>query len=164
MYLKTPHGQYNFDDFVLRVPLLGPLVKRLSIAQFSRTLSALYSGGVSITKSLKLVSGGMRNVVMEKAVEDLLKNLKEGETLAATLRSGGIFTNMSISMISIGEETGTLDKMLDEIAGFYEMQADTMLRAMAGLIEPVVIVFVGCFVALLIVALGMPLLNLVSIL
>ena len=164
MYLKTSRGAFLFDRFTLHLPVMGPLLQRLAIARFSRTLSSLYSGGVPILKSLELVAGSMGNRVMERAVQNLLENIKEGESLASSLRASKVFTSMALSMISTGEESGTLDTMLNELALFYEVQVEIMLKGMASLIEPIIIVFVGIFVGILLVVLGMPLFNLVQVL
>jgi type IV pilus assembly protein PilC len=164
IYLRTERGQFARDQLILRLPLVGPIVQRSSIAQFSRTLSSLYEGGVSILKSLELVAGSMGNRVLENAVLKVLKDTKEGESIAGSLRESGVFTRMAISMISTGEESGSLGTMLDEIGNFYEMQVDVALKGMASMIEPIVMLVVGIFVGMLIFALGMPLFNLVQVL
>lgn len=161
-YFQTEKGQYLKDEFLLKLPVVGVLIKHLSIAGFCTTLSALYSSGVSIVTSLELISGSMGNRVMEKVVLKTLKNVKEGESIAGPLRESNIFTKMSISMIASGEESGTLDLMLDETAKYYEAEVELSLKAMISLLEPIVIIFVGAFVALLIFAMGLPLLNLVQ--
>jgi type IV pilus assembly protein PilC len=163
-YNRTEKGQMARDQLILNLPIIGPLVQRLSIARFSRTLGSLYEGGVSILKSLELVAGSMGNRVLEGAVLKVLKDTKEGESIAGSLRQSGIFTRMAISMISTGEESGSLARMLDEIANFYEVQVDVMLKGMSSMIEPIIMLFVGIFVGMLIFALGMPLFNLVQIL
>lgn len=162
-YLQTEKGQYAKDELILKIPVVGELIKRLSIAGFCRTLSALYSSGVSIVTSLELVSGSMGNRVMENVVLKSLKNVKQGESITGPLRDSKIFTKMSISMISSGEESGTLDSLLEETANYYEAEVELTLKAMIGMLEPVVIIFVGVFVALLIFAMGMPLFNLVKV-
>jgi type IV pilus assembly protein PilC len=160
--LKTERGRNMFDTALLHLPVFGLLMQRLAIARFSRTLSALYAGGVPIVSALELVAGSMGNSMMEKVVLNALEKVKEGESITGPLRESGVFTKMSVSMMASGEESGTLDTMLNEIADFYESQVDVMLRALVGLLEPVIIVIAGVFVGFLIFALGMPLLNLVQ--
>ncbi|MDQ7826189.1 MAG: type II secretion system F family protein [Candidatus Eremiobacteraeota bacterium] len=163
-YVRTSKGELVKDRMLLKLPVIGPLLRRLAIARFARTLSSLLSGGVSTLKSIELVSGSVGNRVMEKMIMNLLRRTKEGESMAESLRQGGEFTKMAVSMIATGEESGTLETMLNEIADFYELQVDVMLKNMASLIEPLVIVVVGIFVGLLIISLGMPLFNLVQVL
>jgi type IV pilus assembly protein PilC len=144
------------------MPLVGPLVQRLAIARFARTLGTLYSSGVPIVQSLELVASSTGNRVMEEVVRQAVQAVQEGEPLVVALRESQAFTRMALSMVATGEESGTLDAMLEEVAGFYEMQAETMLRNLVSLLEPAVIVGVGLFVAFLIMALGLPMMNLVE--
>lgn len=161
-FLATTTGQYARDRFLFNAPVLGPIMKRLGIAYFSRTLSVLYSSGVPILQSLELLAGGTGNRIMGDVIKKTLKDVTEGESITAPLRKSGVFTRMAIGMIATGEESGTLVLMLEEIANFYEVQVDVMLRAMTTIIEPIVIVFLGIFVGFLIISLGLPLLNLVQ--
>lgn len=163
-YFSTENGIQVRDKLLLSLPVISPIIRRVAIARFARTLGILYEGGVPILTSLQLVSGSMGNRVLEKVVLEALKQVKEGESITYPLRQSQAFTKMAVGMIATGEESGTLPVMLNELAKFYEIQVDVMLRAMAGLIEPFVIILVGIFVAILIVALGMPLFNLVQIL
>lgn len=163
-YFETENGINIRDKLLLSLPVISPIIRRVAIARFARTLGILYEGGVSILTSLELVSSSMGNRVLEKVVLEALKQVKEGESITYPLRKSQAFTKMAVGMIATGEESGNLPVMLNELAKFYEIQVDVMLRAMAGLIEPFVIILVGIFVAILIVALGMPLFNLVKIL
>ncbi len=163
-YFSTENGIQVRDRLLLSLPVISPIIRRVAIARFARTLGILFEGGVSILTSLELVSTSMGNRVLEKVVLEALKQVKEGESITYPLRQSQAFTKMAIGMIATGEESGNLPGMLNELARFYEIQVDVMLRAMAGLIEPFVIILVGIFVAILIVALGMPLFNLVQIL
>lgn len=163
-YFNTEKGIQFRDKLLLSLPVISPIIRRVAIARFARTLGALYEGGVSILTSLQLVSGSMGNRVLEKVVLDALQQVREGESITYPLRKSKAFTKMAVGMIATGEESGTLPVMLYELAKFYEIQVDVMLRAMAGMIEPFVIVMVGIFVAILIVVMGMPMFNLVQIL
>ena len=164
LFFKTEKGSGIRDKMLLSLPVIGPIIQRLAIARFSRTLGALYEGGVPIIISLELVSRSMGNKVLENVVQDALKEVKEGESITIPLRKSKAFTKMAVGMIATGEESGTLTTMLEELARFYEIQVDVMLKAMAGLVEPIVIVIVGIFIGVLIIALGLPLLNLVQVL
>jgi len=161
-FLKTERGAYLFDAMVLKIPLVGVMLKQIAITNFCRTLGTLYSSGVPIIKSLELVSASIDNKVVENVVLNALENVKEGEPISKPLRESDIFTSMSISMISSGEESGTLETMLEEVAVYYEGEVDVMIKALMGMMEPLVILVVGVFVAVLIFALAMPLFNLVQ--
>jgi type IV pilus assembly protein PilC len=160
--LSTGPGELLKDRLLLRMPLVAPLVRRLAIARFARTLGTLYSSGVPIVQSLELVASSTGNRVMEEVVRKAVQTVQEGEPLVAALRASQTFTRMALSMVATGEESGTLDRMLAEVADFYELQAETMLRNLVSLLEPAVIVGVGLFVAFLIMALGLPMMNLVE--
>ncbi len=160
--LSSGPGEDFKDRMLLTMPLLGPLMQRLAIARFARTLSTLQASGVPILVSLDLVASSLGNRVMERVVRQGLKNVQEGQSLVVALRESGVFTRMALSMIATGEESGTLDTMLDEVAGFYEVQVETMLKSLVSLLEPITIVGVGIFVALIILALGLPMMNLVQ--
>lgn len=162
--VSTDRGALWLDGVLLRIPVLGPLLRRVAISRFARTLSSLYAGGVPLVQALELTAGSMGNRVLEAVVLRVVQNVKEGESISGPLRDSGIFTPMSISMIASGEESGSLEVMLAEVADFYDSQIDAMLRGMVSLVEPAVILCVGVFVAVLILALGLPMLNLVEIL
>ncbi len=162
LLVSSGPGELFKDRLLLRLPLIGPITQRLAIARFARTLSTLYSGGVPIVQSLDLVASSMGNRVMEGVVRNAVRDVQEGEPLVAALRESGVFTRMALSMIATGEESGTLDTMLDKVASFYEIQTESRIRSAISLLEPAVIVGVGVFVAFLIVALGLPMMNLVE--
>jgi len=161
---KTEQFKYFMDDFKLKNKLFGPIFKRLAIARFARTLSALYTSGVPLLQSMEIVSASMGNVIMEKAVRSSIKRLAEGETLADPLRDTNIFTQMAISMMSAGEEAGTLGTMLDKLADFYETQVEISIRALTDLIEPLIMVFIGIIIGLLILVLALPFMQLSTVL
>ncbi|MDQ7825072.1 MAG: type II secretion system F family protein [Candidatus Eremiobacteraeota bacterium] len=161
-FLRTEKGAYLFDATILKIPLVGVMLKQIAITNFCRTLGTLYSSGVPIVQSLELICASIDNRVVEKVVLSALKNVKEGESISKPLRESDIFTSMSISMIASGEESGTLEIMLEEIASYYEGEVDVMIKAMMGMMEPLVILVVGVFVAVLIFALAFPLFNLIQ--
>jgi type IV pilus assembly protein PilC len=163
-FLRTRSGQLTLDNLKLNLVLIGPLLRKLSISRFSRTLSTLYSSGVPILKSMELVAGSMGNKVMEEVVLKAVKSLREGELIANPLRRSNIFTQMSISMIAAGEETGSLETMLDKLADFYESQVDISLKAMTGLLEPIIMIVVGIIIAFVVVVLALPFMTLSTLL
>ncbi len=161
-FLSSGPGETFRDRMLLTMPIFGPLMQRLAIARFARTLSTLQASGVPILTSLDLVASSLGNRIMERVVRQSVKNVQEGQSLVVALRESRVFTRMALSMIATGEESGTLDTMLEEVAGFYEVQVETMLKSLVSLLEPITIVGVGVFVALIIIALGLPMMNLVQ--
>jgi len=162
-YLRSERGQLAIDGLKLRTAVFGPLFKRLAIARFARTLGILYASGVPIIQAMELVAGGMGNRVLEAVVMGALQNVREGESLAEPLRRSKAFTNMAVSLIAAGEETGKLDTMLGKLADFYESQVDIALKALTGLLEPLIMIGVGCIIGMVILVLALPFLNLSSI-
>jgi len=155
----TEKGQMFWDSFKLHSPILGSLSQKLAIARFASTLGTLYSSGVPIIQSLHIVAGATGNKVVEKTILEALKSVREGESIVGPLRKSQIFTNLAISMIAVGEESGTLDAMLKRVASFYETQVDIILKGLSGLLEPLIMIFVGMMIAVVIVALGLPFLT-----
>lgn len=157
--LRTPGGQIFLDNIKLRTFFISPLVKCMAIANFSNTLSVLYGSGVPLTIALDVVSRSMGNRVLEKIVINSLRRMKEGGFLSEPLRLSGVFTNMSISMISVGEESGTLETMLRKLGNYYDVQVDLSLKAISDTIEPLIMIAVGVFLGTVIVCLALPFMN-----
>jgi type IV pilus assembly protein PilC len=157
----TPMGIRFFDKLKLKIILLGPIFKKIGIARFSRSLSTLYSSGVPLLEAMELVAGSLGNVVMEKAVRQSIEKLNEGESISQSLvEHNNLFTPMALSMMAVGEETGSLSDILDELASFYEDRVEISLRGLTSLIEPLVMIVVGIFIGILIVSLALPFLTL----
>ncbi|MCE1248994.1 MAG: type II secretion system F family protein [Firmicutes bacterium] len=163
-FFNTSQGKIVRDTILLRIPVVGKLLQKLAISRFSRTLSVLYSSGVPLLTTMELVSGSIGNAVMEKVIIDAIKNWREGESIAEPLRRSKQFTSMAITMISTGEESGGLEKMMDKMANFYDTQVEVSLKALTSILEPIIMVFVGLFVGILIVVLGLPFLNISTVL
>jgi len=163
-FARTKPGQLMFDGLKLNLFIIGPLLKKLAISRFARTLSTLYSSGVPILKAMELVSGSMGNRIMEEVVLKAVKSLREGELIAEPLRRSKVFTQMSISMIAAGEETGALESMLDKLADFYETQVEISLKAITGLLEPIIMIVVGIIIAFVVVVLALPFMTLSTLL
>ncbi len=154
--LKTEKGRYRFDQFSLRVPVFGPLLRKLAVAKFSRTFSTLVRSGVSVLSALDIVSKTSGNKVVEEAVVNCSKNVRNGEPISRPLAKSGVFPPMVTRMISVGEQTGQLEKMLSKIADFYDDQVDAAASALTSLIEPLVIAFLGVVIGGIVIALFLP--------
>lgn len=163
-YVSTSHGRRALDRAVLRTPVLGNLMQRLAIARFARTLGSLHSSGVSMILALELVAESVGNTMMADAVRVAQRNVVEGEPVIEALGKSGHFTDMALSMMTVGEQTGSLDVMLNKIADYYENQVDISLRALTGLLEPAILVGVGVTVGVVIFAMVLPVFRLVTLL
>ncbi len=156
MALTTPGGRVAFDQFILKVPVIGKLLQKMAIARFSRTLATLVKSGVPILSSLEIVAKTSGNKVVEKAVLAARSSIKEGENIADPLAQSKVFPAMVTRMISVGEKTGELEKMLGKIADFYESEVDAAVSALTSLIEPLVISVLGVVIGGIVVALFLP--------
>ena len=155
-YLKTEKGRYRFDRFTLKVPVFGSLLRKLAVAKFSRTFSTLVKSGVSVLSALEIVSKTSGNKVLEEAVVNCSKSVRNGEPISRPLAKSGVFPPMVTRMISVGEQTGQLEKMLSKIADFYDDQVDAAAGALTSLIEPLVIAFLGIVIGGIVIALFLP--------
>ncbi len=159
---RTPGGRRFYDRLWLRMPILGPVVKLTIIARFSRTLGTLLSSGVPILEALNIVKGSITNIILQQAIQNVHNAIKEGENMAEPLGKSGIFDDMVVNMIDVGEETGELDKMLIKIADTYDEQVDVRLTALVSLLEPLLIVLMGGAVFVIVLAIFLPMLKLVE--
>lgn len=158
-YYRTKGGRLRIDRAVLKLPVFGMLLKKVAVAKFSRTLSTMMSSGVPILDGLEIVSKTAGNKVVENALMDTRRSISEGKTIAEPLSESGIFPSMVVSMISVGENTGALDAMLEKIADFYDSEVDTAVDAMTALLEPIMLVFLGGVVGGMIIALYLPIFS-----
>ena len=156
VYISTSGGRMLFDKCILRVPVIGKLLQKAVIARFARTLATLVKSGVPILGSLEIVAKTSGNKVVEQAVLAARSSIKEGENIADPLSQSKIFPTMVTRMISVGEKTGELEKMLAKIADFYENEVDAAVTAMTSLIEPLVIAVLGVVIGGIVVALFLP--------
>jgi type IV pilus assembly protein PilC len=159
---KTKFGRWIWDKFKLVVPALGPLVKKIAIARFSRTLGTLISSGVPILQALSIVKETAGNVHLTNAIDKVYEAVKEGETICKPLEGSGIFPPMVVSMIDIGEETGALPEMLVKVADVYEEEVDNAVAALTSLLEPVMIVFLAVIVGSIVIAMFLPLIKMMD--
>jgi type IV pilus assembly protein PilC len=162
-YISTEKGRYNFDASKLKAWVLGPLFRKIAIAKFSRTFSTLVKSGVSILNALEIVGKTSGNKVVELSLANCRTAVREGEPIARPLFKSGVFPPMVCRMISIGEQTGQLEKMLSKIADFYDEQVDTAVAGLTSLIEPLVIVFLGVIIGGIVIALFMPIFKITEL-
>ena len=162
-FYKTEKGRLLLDSLVLKAPVFGPLLKKVAVAKFSRTLSTMMSSGVPILEGLSIVSKTSGNKVIEDALLKTRQSISEGRTIAEPLAETGIFPSMVVQMIAVGEATGALDTMLSKIADFYDDEVDTAVDAMTALLEPIMMVFIGGIVGGMIIAMYLPIFKLASV-
>lgn len=151
-----PKGQRYVDAKVLTLPVFGPILKKVAVARFTRTLGTLIKSGVPIMQALETVAQTAGNVVIAEAVLATRESIREGGHLSDPLKKSGLFPNMVTSMISVGEETGALDIMLNKIADFYDSEVDAAVKGLTSMIEPIVIVVMGLIIGTIVVAMFMP--------
>ncbi len=161
-YYKTENGRLVIDKLVLMSPVFGPLLKKVAVAKFSRTLSTMLSSGVPIIEGLDIVSKTAGNKIIENAIMETRKSISEGKTISEPLMDSGIFPSMVVQMIAVGENTGALDTMLSKIADFYDDEVDTAVDAMTALLEPFMMVFLGTVVGGMIIAMYLPIFTMAS--
>ena len=159
---RTEPGEKALDAFKLRMPVFGNIIKKSSVARFCRTLGTLIASGVPILEALRIVKDAVGNVIIANAIEDVHGSIREGDTIADPLRSSGIFDELLVNMIDVGEETGELDKMLMKIADNYEADVDVAVEGMSSLLEPLLIVGMGLVVGFIVISLFLPLVSIIK--
>ncbi len=162
-YYKTETGSMYIDTLLLKIPLFGPLLRKVAVAKFTRTFGTLVKSGVPILQALETVAKTSGNRVVEKAVLAAKDAIREGERISDPLKASGVFPPMVTQMISVGEETGNLDAMLSKIAEFYEQEVDAAVSGLTSLIEPVVVVFMGVIIGAIAIAMYMPMFQMGAI-
>jgi len=161
-YYSTPNGKKAIDGALLRAPVLGDLLRKTAVSRFTRTLGTLISSGVSILDGLEITAKTAGNRVIHDAIMQSRQSIAGGETIAGPLQTSGVFPPMVISMISVGEQTGGLDEMLAKIADFYDAEVDVAVSALLSLMEPVMIVVLGVIVGGMVVAMYLPIFDMVN--
>jgi len=155
-YHKTENGRAVIDRLLLKAPVFGPLLQKIAVARFSRTLGTLVSSGVPILDGLNIVSKASGNKSIETAILNARASIREGETIAEPLGRSGMFPPMVIQMISVGESTGALDSMLSKIADFYEEEVDVAVGNLTSLLEPLLMMFLGVVIGGVVIAMYLP--------
>ncbi len=159
---KHPRGRYHFDAMLLRLPIIGSLLRKIAVARFTRTLGTLITSGVPILEGLAITARTSGNAVLEEALMKVRKAIEEGRTIVDPLRECGVFPNMVTQMIGVGEATGAMDAMLQKIADFYEDEVDAATKDMLAMLEPVIIGLLGITIGGIVISLYMPLFAMIS--
>jgi type IV pilus assembly protein PilC len=161
-YYSSPNGRRVVDAIVLKMPILGMLMRKIAVARFCRTLSTLLASGVSILEALDITARTAGNAIVEEAILTTRKSIERGETIAQPLRETAVFPPMVVQMIGVGEATGALDTMLGKIADFYEEEVDVAVAGLLTLMEPLMIALLGGIVGGIVIAMYMPIFSLIS--
>jgi type IV pilus assembly protein PilC len=161
-YNATSDGKLKVDRMLLRVPVLGDVLRKSAVSRFTRTLGTLISSGVSILDGLEITAKTAGNRVVQDAIMESRSSIAGGDTIAAPLKKSGVFPPMVISMISVGEQTGGLDEMLSKIADFYDEEVDAAVSNLLSLLEPIMIVFLGVVVGGMVVSMYLPIFDMIN--
>ena len=161
-YYATYSGRRVVDRTILKLPILGLIMQKIAVARFCRTLATLISSGVPILDGLEITARTSGNAIIEDAIMAVRKGVESGMTIGQPLKESGVFPPMVVQMISVGEQTGALDAMLSKIADFYEEEVDQAVANLLTLMEPVMILFLGCTVGGIVIAMYLPLFDLIS--
>jgi type IV pilus assembly protein PilC len=162
-YKKTDRGREVIDSLKLRVPVFGKLFHKTALARFSSTLAMLLRSGVPILQALDIVMDTVNNRVLSKAVQDVQSAVREGESMAKPLATHAVFPPMVVQMIAVGEETGQVDTMLEKVSAFYNQEVEATVDALTSLIEPILIAVIGGCVGAAVVALYMPMFQIIQL-
>jgi type IV pilus assembly protein PilC len=161
-YYATENGRRVIDQFTLKMPVLGNIMKKIAVARFCRTLSTLIASGVPILDGLEITAKTAGNAIVEDAIMVTRKSIERGETISAPLKDTKVFPSMVTQMIGVGEATGALDTMLGKIADFYEEEVDTAVAGLLTLLEPIMIALLGIVVGGIVIAMYLPIFDLIS--
>jgi type IV pilus assembly protein PilC len=161
-YYATPNGRHTIDRVLLKLPILGPILQKIAVARFCRTLATLISSGVPILDGLDITARTAGNAIIEDAILLTRKSIERGETISVPLKETNVFPSMVVQMIGVGEATGALDTMLSKIADFYEEEVDAAVAGLLTLLEPVMIAFLGLIVGGIVIAMYLPIFDLIS--
>jgi len=162
-FRRTEKGKHITDSIFLKLPIFGPLIRKVAVAKFTRTLGTLVSSGVPLLEGLEITAKTAGNKVIEYAVRDVKKAVSEGKTLAETLIKSGVFPPMVTHMIAVGEQTGALDQMLSKIADFYDDEVDAAVSNLTAMMEPMLMVFLGTTVGFIVIAMYLPIFKLITL-
>jgi type IV pilus assembly protein PilC len=159
---KDPKGKYFTDNLLLKLPIVGVLLRKIAVARFTRTLGTLITSGVPILEGLSITARTSGNAVLEQALLKVRKSIEEGRTIVDPLKECGVFPNMVTQMIGVGEATGAMDNMLQKIADFYEDEVDAATKDLLTMLEPLMIAFLGVAVGGIVISLYMPLFSMIA--
>ena len=162
VWYGTPQGRFVLDTIILKLPVLGLLMRKIAVARFTRTLGTLISSGVPILEGLDITARTAGNAVVERALQQVRRSLEEGKSLTEPLKDSQVFPGMVTQMIAVGEQTGAMDAMLQKIADFYEEEVDAAVKDLLTALEPVMIVFLGLVVGGVVISMYLPLFSLIG--
>ncbi|MFB3074958.1 MAG: type II secretion system F family protein [Candidatus Methylomirabilales bacterium] len=162
-YYKTAGGRKRIDGLMLQLPIVGPLIRKVAVAKFTRTLGTLVSSGVAILEGLDITARTAGNMVVEEAVQKARAAIAQGKTIAEPLQESKVFPPMVVQMIAIGEQTGALDRMLNKVADFYEEEVDIAVGTLTAMLEPLMVIFLGVVVGGVVIAMYLPIFKLISV-
>jgi len=162
VWYGTPQGRFILDTLLLKLPVMGDLLRKIAVARFTRTLGTLISSGVPILEGLDITAKTSGNAVVERALQKVRKALEEGKSLTEPLKESEVFPGMVTQMIAVGEQTGAMDAMLQKIADFYEEEVDAAVKDLLTALEPVMIVFLGLVVGGVVISMYLPLFTLIG--
>jgi type IV pilus assembly protein PilC len=162
VWYGTPQGRFVMDTIVLKLPVLGILMRKIAVARFTRTLGTLISSGVPILEGLDITARTAGNAVVERALQKVRRSLEEGKSLTEPLKESEVFPGMVTQMIAVGEQTGAMDAMLQKIADFYEEEVDAAVKDLLTALEPIMIVFLGVVVGGVVISMYLPLFSLIG--
>jgi type IV pilus assembly protein PilC len=161
-YYATPKGRYLVDKNLLRTPIFGPLMRKIAVARFTRTMATLIASGVPILDCLEITAATAGNAIVEEAILAVKKAIEEGRTIVEPLRQSGVFPTMVVSMVGVGEQAGALETMLTKIADFYEEEVDAAVADLMTAMEPIMIVVLGVIVGGIVISMYLPIFTLVG--
>ncbi|MBC60834.1 MAG: pilus assembly protein PilC [Zetaproteobacteria bacterium] len=156
IWLGSVNGRSTFDKWILKAPVVGPVLKKIAVGRFCSTMSSMLTSGVNLLDALKICASSAGNKTIEVFIESVRTALEEGDKFSTPLSKGDLFPDMVVSMVEVGEATGALDEMLEKISVFYEEEVDSAIQTMLSLIEPIMIVFIGGVVGFIVVAMYLP--------
>ena len=162
-YINTRHGRFNWDRWKLKLPILGSIFERINLARFCQTFAMVSRSGVPITQGLHVISRAIGNEYMADRVTTMRMGIERGEGIAQTARDSGMFTPVVLQMIAVGEETGAIDELVEQAAGFYEEEVDYELKSLTDAVEPILIIAIGIMVLILALGVFLPLWDLSSV-
>ncbi len=163
-YVRTRTGRWQWDRLRLKVPVIGPVVEKGVMSRFARIFATLYRSGIPMLNTLDIVSGTLGNVIIERAVEAIKENVREGRGLAQPMTQTGAFPPMVVQMVAVGEETGALDEMLNKVADYYDLEVEYAIRNLSTSLEPILLLFIGGAVLFLALGVFLPMWDMISVL
>jgi len=164
LYYRTEKGRRVVDRFLLRLPVLGPILRKIAVARFTRTLATLLTSGVAILEALEITAKTAGNSILEDVLLSLRRHIEEGKTMVDPMRASKFFPTMVTQMVAVGESAGELDTMLIKVADYYEEEVDEVVQNMLTILEPILLVFMGIVVGVIVIAMYLPLFKLIRVL